>query len=78
MTQATPEVRPSLAARKPSPFKPSLTVHELEVPVGLICGATDALSRYAEFSHDDTLQYLIAMACQHAGELRMIIYPRQH
>lgn len=75
MTQATPEVRPSSAARKTSPFKPSLTVHELEVPIGNVCAATDALWHYSQFSMDDTLQYLIAMACDHARGLRAIIYP---
>ena len=75
ITQATPEVRPSSVARKTNPFKPRLTVHELEIPIGNICCATDALRRYAEFSLDETLQYLIDMACDHAGALRVIIYP---
>jgi hypothetical protein len=75
MTQATPEVRPSSGARKPSPFEPSLTVHELEIPIGNVCCASDALSRYAEFSHDETLLYLIDMACDHARTLRAVIYP---
>ena len=75
MTQAMHEVRPSSAARKTSPFKPSLTVHELEGPVSNVCCAAAALSRYAEFSQDDTLQYLIDMACDHARALRAIIYP---
>jgi hypothetical protein len=77
MTQATPEVRPSSAARKTNPFEPSLAVNDLESAIGLVCGATDAIWHYAQFSDDTTLQYLIDMVCMHAGALRTSLYEKR-
>lgn len=57
-----------------SPFELSLAVNDFESAVGLVCGAADALWHYAQFSHDNTLHYLIDMECTHAGTLRERLY----